>query len=1248
MVFFVFAAPPGTGGYNPGETLDPECTPGQLVPEPCIVISPLMTADNGLTVTGSNVQLGGSLIQSTTIDQNGNDLAFLNGKVGINNASPQFALDVGGTSTFTASLLNFTGTLNDATIDVSSYFGVNSITYQFNISDTAGPDQITWSDSLGNSGSFLIDGLIQQLSYGVTVIFGNLSGHAGDESWDFSINKTEQGILNVSEQINIGGSYFARQNGSGSVFLGNGVEYLSSISSSFFYGSQAGLNAFNASSSNFFGSNAGNGATNATNSNFFGSNAGSNSINAYESNFFGLGAGGGKFGNDSFNSNFFGTNAGTSAMNAFNSNFFGTRSGQGASEANSSNFIGYEAGFNATNAGSSNFIGVSAGSYADNATLSNFIGYQAGLSAASASNSIFIGYNSGLSDSVDNFSTGGWSILIGDYTNTGGFSNSIALGAGAVNTASNQFYLANSITQMSLRGVNYTLPTTDGSNGDVLTTDSAGGLTWAPAGGGGGAGLQWYAENAAAPGTVPVATGTGSIALGDSAEALAAGMFVYGSIAGNGATNGYNSNFFGNNAGQNATSANNSNFLGQGAGQNATNAASSNFSGNNSGSGATDAANSNFFGNGAGRDAANAYQSNFFGIYAGETATNADNSNFLGSLAGYQATNAFRSNFISQNAGYQATNANNSNFIGNGSGSAATNASHSNFFGNSAGISATNASNSIFIGQSAGQFDTVNNTGNVDNFSILIGKSTSTGGFSNSIAIGGSATNTAANQLQVGSTTRTITSVFIGDSKGTASTSNTFFVGFKTGLNATSASGSNFFGANAGNGSTNAANSNFLGIAAGQSAINANDSNFFGTNAGRSATSAYESNFFGFSAGYQASGADSANFFGKNAGYQATNAYNSNFFGQNAGSGATNAGVSIFIGLNSGVSATSAGNSIFMGQNAGYGATNAANANFFGQSAGNSATNADNSIFIGTSAGSGATNASKSIFLGINAGLNDTINGGNGGSILIGNSTSTGGFSDSIVLGTGGLATASHQLMVNAVDEVKFKGFSGGTQCTVTVGTGMACTSDERLKTNIIDLPTGTLSKLQNVRTVSYNWLQNPNSSLQIGFLAQNLEEYFPEMVMTDTTGMKQVYYSQMTPILVEAIREMNLNVTMLSDMARENTWRDALIAWFGNATNGIENFIAGTIRARSQVCIDDVCINKEQLQSILQNNGIINQPSPIIVTPPPTDDPTIDNTTDDIVTDPDTDTNAPSEEPPASNDDTIPTDNSEPSITTE
>ncbi|HUC88727.1 MAG TPA: hypothetical protein VMR49_01715, partial [Candidatus Paceibacterota bacterium] len=63
-----------------------------------------------------------------------------------------------------------------------------------------------------------------------------------------------------------------------------------------------------------------------------------------------------------------------------------------------------------------------------------FIGINAGQNATSAASSIFIGNNAGLNDLVDNVTIPGTSILIGDNTSTGGFQNSIAIGAGAVNT----------------------------------------------------------------------------------------------------------------------------------------------------------------------------------------------------------------------------------------------------------------------------------------------------------------------------------------------------------------------------------------------------------------------------------------------------------------------------------------------------------------------------------------------------------------------------------------------------------------------------------------------------------------------------------------------------------------------------------------------------------------------------------------------------------------------------------------------
>ena len=68
----VFASPnipggplSGSGGFTAGTELDPDCAPNQVAPEPCVVKLPpgeSTTANNGLTLTGTNVQLGGTLV----------------------------------------------------------------------------------------------------------------------------------------------------------------------------------------------------------------------------------------------------------------------------------------------------------------------------------------------------------------------------------------------------------------------------------------------------------------------------------------------------------------------------------------------------------------------------------------------------------------------------------------------------------------------------------------------------------------------------------------------------------------------------------------------------------------------------------------------------------------------------------------------------------------------------------------------------------------------------------------------------------------------------------------------------------------------------------------------------------------------------------------------------------------------------------------------------------------------------------
>ena len=96
--------------------------------------------------------------------------------------------------------------------------------------------------------------------------------------------------------------------------------------------------------------------------------------------------------------------------------------------------------------------------------------------------------------------------------------------------------------------------------------------------------------------------------------------------------------------------------------------------------------------------------------------------------------------------------------------------------------------------------------------------------------------------------------------------------------------------------------------------------------------------------------------------------------------------------------------------------------------------------------------------------------------------------------------------------------------------------SDIRLKKDIQQL-NGALDKVLKLRGVSFYWKNKDEmaaargkdvnnfsygfgSEKQIGVIAQEIEEVLPELVVTDNEGFKAVKYENLTPVLIEAMKE--------------------------------------------------------------------------------------------------------------------------------
>jgi hypothetical protein len=93
--------------------------------------------------------------------------------------------------------------------------------------------------------------------------------------------------------------------------------------------------------------------------------------------------------------------------------------------------------------------------------------------------------------------------------------------------------------------------------------------------------------------------------------------------------------------------------------------------------------------------------------------------------------------------------------------------------------------------------------------------------------------------------------------------------------------------------------------------------------------------------------------------------------------------------------------------------------------------------------------------------------------------------------------------------------------------------SDIRLKKGIETLKDSleTLMKLEvveydwnhNLRQAEYDYFEKNNNLHTIGLIAQNVRQYYPEVVELGSNGYYRINYSKLNAVLVEAIKEQQL-----------------------------------------------------------------------------------------------------------------------------
>ena len=94
--------------------------------------------------------------------------------------------------------------------------------------------------------------------------------------------------------------------------------------------------------------------------------------------------------------------------------------------------------------------------------------------------------------------------------------------------------------------------------------------------------------------------------------------------------------------------------------------------------------------------------------------------------------------------------------------------------------------------------------------------------------------------------------------------------------------------------------------------------------------------------------------------------------------------------------------------------------------------------------------------------------------------------------------------------------------------------SDSLAKTNLRRVE-NSIEKLKKINGYTYNWKTDANGPRHAGLLAQQVERVIPEAVSTnDSTGQKLLAYSHITPYLIEAIKELSVQVEYLENKINE------------------------------------------------------------------------------------------------------------------
>lgn len=114
--------------------------------------------------------------------------------------------------------------------------------------------------------------------------------------------------------------------------------------------------------------------------------------------------------------------------------------------------------------------------------------------------------------------------------------------------------------------------------------------------------------------------------------------------------------------------------------------------------------------------------------------------------------------------------------------------------------------------------------------------------------------------------------------------------------------------------------------------------------------------------------------------------------------------------------------------------------------------------------------------------------------------------------------------LMNPTFKIRFLSASGEIQSN-----GYQLNSDRRLKRDIENLTPELLDRLAQLRGVTFRWKNGSSDRKVMGFIAQEVAKFFPDLVSKDENGLYRVNYDGLLPLLVEAYRQQRREIERIT-----------------------------------------------------------------------------------------------------------------------